>query len=603
MNRDRDTVEKALSQHLGLFGASASQLTASRERIRERLRVAADAAPRTIETGVRPSVSVREVWRVGLSVAAAAILIVLVATVRWDRARTLAVVEATGGTLSALSDGVWRPLRYGDVITAFQAIRATGLGGAMLALADGSRIEVRSESELLIEREDDGLGIRLQEGGIIVSAAKQKNGHLYVRTKDITVAVVGTVFAVNAADDGARVTVIEGEVRVREGASETTLRPGEQVSTSPTLAARPLSAEVAWSRNSDAYRTILAAFAKGIAETAGPLTPLTDRSGRFSAGGQAGATAVGQEFEEASIRECDPDNLPPTPAGARGGGANSFQMTPGRTYALCVTLATLIRTAYGYSPAAINPGGRGRAMQFDAVYGLGVEDGLRVRGGPDWVRSQRYTIEAVAGRPADAETMRGPMLRSLLEKRFQVKAHIETEQIPAFALTVGPGGLKIKEGTCTPPDPSSVPAPGAPQSTVTAVRRNLDAARRGATTSGPCGFAGAANGPNLVFVAAGIGVPPLSGFLGAPVIDRTGIPSTMRFNYVLEFKPDETTPGPLGRSPEDRPAMQIASDPAAVPPAPSLFTVLEQQLGLKLEPAQAPREFIVIDHVERPTPN
>jgi uncharacterized protein (TIGR03435 family) len=599
MNRDRDTVDKALYQHLGLFGASAGQLKASRERIRERLHLGMGASPTAIEIDARPSRGVPYTWRVGLSVAAAAILIMLVSTVRWDRAATLAVVDATGGTLSALSDGVWRPLRFGDAIAAFQVIRATGIGGAMLALADGSRIEVRSESELLLVREDDGLGIRLQAGGIIVNAAKQKNRHLYVRTKDITVAVVGTVFAVNAADDGARVTVIEGEVRVREGASETTLRPGEQVSTSPTLAARPLSAEVAWSRNSDAYRTILAAFAKGIAETAGPLTTLADRSSRFNAGGQAGATAVGQEFEEASIRECDPDNLPPTPAGARGGGANSFQMTPGRTYGLCLTLGTLVRTAYGYGPVDINPGGRGRGMTVNVVYGLGVEDGRRVRGGPDWVRSEYYTIEAVAAGPAEAETMRGPMLRNLLERRFGLKAHIEIEQIPAFAMTVAPGGLKMKEGTCTPPDASFVP----PRGTREMVEKNLAAARRGATTAAPCGFAGAANGPNLLFVGAGAGMPSLSGFLGVPVIDKTGIPNTVRFNYALEFLPDDSTPGPLGRLSQREPRPPIAGEPSTVTPAPSLFTALEQQLGLKLEPAQAPREFIVIDHVERPTPN
>src|SRR6185369_15632106 len=58
-----------------------------------------------------------------------------------------------------------------------------------------------------------------------------------------------------------------------------------------------------------------------------------------------------KEFEEASIRQCDSNNLPTAPEGARGGGANSFQMTPGRLHALCMTLATLIRTAYGYEPA------------------------------------------------------------------------------------------------------------------------------------------------------------------------------------------------------------------------------------------------------------
>ena len=239
-------------------------------------------------------------------------------------------------------------------------------------------------------------------------------------------------------------------------------------------------------------------------------------------------------------------------------------------------------------------------MKAGIVYGLGVEDGIRVRGGPDWVRTQFYTIEAVAGSPADAETMRGPMLQALLERRFGLKAHIETEQIPAFALTLAPGGFKLKEGTCTPPDPP--PNPGVGRSTADGVRRNLNAARRGETTIGPCGFAGAVNGPNLIFVGAGAGVPPLGAFMGAPIIDRTGVPATARFNYVLEFKPDDSTPGQLARLSE-LPQMQIAPDPAAVPPAPNLFTVLEQQFGLRLEPAQAPRQFIVIDAIERPAPN
>jgi uncharacterized protein (TIGR03435 family) len=60
------------------------------------------------------------------------------------------------------------------------------------------------------------------------------------------------------------------------------------------------------------------------------------------------------------------------------------------------------------------------------------------------------------------------------------------------------------------------------------------------------------------------------------------------------------TTGPLARVPN---RLQMASDPSAVPPAADLFTALEQQLGLRLEPAQVPREFIVIDHIERPSPN
>ena len=82
----------------------------------------------------------------------------------------------------------------------------------------------------------------------------------------------------NAEANGSRVAVIEGEVRVREGATDTELHPGEQVSTSPKLEARPVTQQIAWSRQADAHRAILAAFAKGMADTAGSLRPLANTS-------------------------------------------------------------------------------------------------------------------------------------------------------------------------------------------------------------------------------------------------------------------------------------------------------------------------------------
>src|SRR4029077_10073873 len=121
------------------------------------------------------------------------------------------------------------------------------------------------------------------------------------------------------------------------------------------------------------------------------------------------------DFEEASIKPCDPDNLPPQPDGARGGGPNSFQLTPGRLRALCITPATLVRTAYGMTPLDLDFARSDRAgvMDFGNVYGLGQEDGRRVRNAPDWARSERYTVEAVVGtgRSPEAQTLRGPMLQ------------------------------------------------------------------------------------------------------------------------------------------------------------------------------------------------
>jgi uncharacterized protein (TIGR03435 family) len=507
-------------------------------------------------------------------------------------------------------------------------VYAAGNDGLQVTLADDSRVEMRAHAEMTVGRASDGIQIDLKNGDIIVTVVKQRDGHLYVRTGDMTIELSagarrakadGTVFLVNAGQDGSRVGVIEGEVRVREGNRETRLRPGEQVATSSTTVSRPLTEDISWSRNATAHRAIL--DSRVIAPTMPALAPIAPPGQDAAASSQA----VKTEFEEASIRPCDPNNLPP---GGRGGGgagapANTFRMTPGRTSGTCLTLATLIRTAYGHGllegpPGTFKegprgPGGRGDMARYDTVLGFGIgiflgsEDGGRVRGGPDWVRSELYTIEAVASGSADAQTMRGPMLRALLERRFGVKVHVETEQIPALKLTVAPGGLKMKEGICTKGETPSV-AGGRAAQLVAAVRRNLDAVRRGVPVTGRCGSAAALNGPNLLMVGAGLPVEPLAEILGegleVPVIDQTGIPGTALFNFVLEFALDDS----LRREFREQLAaagneLQLASDPSTVPRAPGLVTALEEQLGLRLERVRAPREFIVIDRVERPGPN
>jgi uncharacterized protein (TIGR03435 family) len=347
---------------------------------------------------------------------------------------------------------------------------------------------------------------------------------------------------------------------------------------------------------------ILAAFTKGMKDTAAPLRP-------SSTPAQAGAAAVRQadnrDFEAASIKPCDPDHLPPAPDNGRGGGASSFQMTPGRLRALCMTASTLVRVAYGYGPMAqdFNTNVGPRTMTFGNVYGVGEEDGRRVRGGPDWMRSERYTIEAVAseGSRPDPQTLRGSMLQRLLERRLQLKVHIEAEQVPGFALTVAKGGLKIKPGAAgscdeLPARPGSPLFYGHPASVLTPPRTLADV-QRGEKPS--CGLWGHRNGPNQVVIGGDVPLESLMLTLGmrlggVRVSDRTGV--TDRFNYVLEFVLDESTPG-LGFELPDRRAE------LDVPPAATIFSALEEQLGLKLASARAGREFIVIDHVERPSPN
>ena len=182
------------------------------------------------------------------------------------------------------------------------------------------------------------------------------------------------------------------------------------------LAARSVRDDILWSRNASVHLAKVDLFMKGVAQTTAPLTPLArqaDVTGAapFAAGASAdrqtpGAKAAALEFEEASVRPCDPDNPPAGGGGRGGGGPNSLYMTPGRLYVLCMTPATLIRTAYGYRSVdqevelgwLMTPEAPGRHEPIAAgvVYGAPTEDGQRVRGGPHWVLTERYTIEAVA---------------------------------------------------------------------------------------------------------------------------------------------------------------------------------------------------------------
>ena len=463
-------------------------------------------------------------------------------------------------------------------------VYAAGNDGLQVTLSDDSRVEMRAHSEMTVDRASDGIQIDLKTGDIIVTAARRRDAPLYVRTKDMIVVVAGTAFLANAGQDGSRVGVIEGEVRVREGDVETRLRPGEQVATSPTIVPRPLTEDITWSRNANAHLTILESFTKGMAQTTGPLTPLapaTDVAGAQTSAGQAPVARV--EFDEASVRACDPDNMPPTPPGARGGGANSFQMTPGRLYALCMTPAVMVRIAHGFR--ALPEGSltadtrRDQGWRLNQVSGQGANAGIAVRGGPDWARNERYSIEAVATAETDADTMSGPMFRSLLERRFKLKTHVETEEVPVWTLTVAPGGLKLKpmppDGCreIPPPQPGTMTLAFPPLSPLA-----LEEVRGGAKPACGRGEVQQPEGASLVWVIGGGTIEELTASLrrwlnGARIVDKTGV--TDRFNYIFEFARDDR----------------------------SIVAALANQLGLRLEQSRASREFLVIDSIERPGPN
>jgi hypothetical protein len=145
----------------------------------------------------------------------------------------------------------------GERIEAGRLIRSNSAVGLLLDLNDGSRIEVRSQSELQLESAADGIRVRLNEGSVLVTAAKQGSGHLYVQTRDAMVSVVGTVFLVHAEQAGTRVAVVEGEVHVQQGAEVKKVLRGEQTATNAALRLTTVAEEISWSRRATEYAALL----------------------------------------------------------------------------------------------------------------------------------------------------------------------------------------------------------------------------------------------------------------------------------------------------------------------------------------------------------
>jgi bla regulator protein blaR1 len=300
--------------------------------------------------------------------------------------------------------------------------------------------------------------------------------------------------------------------------------------------------------------------------------------GASAGAGSTHGAAIPQKFAVASIKPCLAGPPPPTGQGGRAAGPGSATTSPGRVHWECVTLGELIGTAYA------GPDNR----LLHSRTGQRPGDPKPVRGGPSWVDSEKFAIEASASGDVDRATMIGPMLRALLEDRFQLKTHRETEERSMYALTVAKGGLKIKQ--TTPGDCND--------------DADKNRAQQAFDNGGlrPCGILNMAwNGGNRQLMLTGVTLQHVAeGFLSDLVMDRFVIDQTAlegKFNVLFEFAPDDSTPGGAA-------ALRWARRAGAEPPtAPAIFTALEEQLGLKLVATKARAEYLVIDSVQRPKPN
>src|SRR5215204_4205122 len=179
-----------------------------------------------------------------------------------EHRRRIGRLFRTGRNVFVLSDAQIRQLEPGEQLQKGERVRTAKDSNALLRLADGSTVEMRERSEFSVTENRRGVTIKLERGDVIVEAAKQHNGRLYVQTPDSLVSVKGTIFAVESGTKGSRVSVVEGEVEVNHGGKDETLLPGDQTTTNRSLDKTPVQQNVAWSRNAARYAGLVSDLAK-----------------------------------------------------------------------------------------------------------------------------------------------------------------------------------------------------------------------------------------------------------------------------------------------------------------------------------------------------
>ncbi len=188
-----------------------------------------------------------------------------------------ATVAADGGELQLVHPKNTQILASGEVVGSGQLLRTGKDNGSELVLADGSVVELAPRSEIELRGAMRGTTIRLHRGNLIVRAAEQHGGRLRVATDDCVVAVKGTVFAVDHGFKGSRVSVIEGEVEVRQAKGRELLNPGQQITTNERLRTVAISDQIAWSDNSEEHLVLLRELTSLHREVANAIEPTTLR--------------------------------------------------------------------------------------------------------------------------------------------------------------------------------------------------------------------------------------------------------------------------------------------------------------------------------------
>jgi uncharacterized protein (TIGR03435 family) len=234
-------------------------------------------------------------------------------------------------------------------------------------------------------------------------------------------------------------------------------------------------------------------------------------------------------------------------------------------------------TAFSYSH--VEPGGRyiGQNMSLRLLIktGYGVHD-TQIIGGPSWIDSDRWDINAKAEGYRDAMAFRDMsrlMVRPLLADRFKLVMHHEQRELPVYALVLAKpnefGPQFRRDDNCDPKGSAIAPAQGSPEPA-------------GAMACGADGFRPShlwARGMTLNYMLIGLGRTSID----RNVVDHTGL--TGKFDWEIQWIPEDLR---LDAPKQD---------------GPSIFQAFRDQLGLKLEPTRDRVDVLVIDHVEHPTPD
>jgi uncharacterized protein (TIGR03435 family) len=256
------------------------------------------------------------------------------------------------------------------------------------------------------------------------------------------------------------------------------------------------------------------------------------------------------------------------------------------------------------------PGGRFSASMVTlkqlVTHAFQVKD-YQIEGGPNWLTSDYFEINALAGPDATPENVQA-MLRSLLAERFNLRTRIETRQAPVFALTLArpdgrlgfglkPTSTECQQQIAARKSGTAPPVSGADPTTPSFTRAPAPPSLDAFPATPTCGTAmmmSRANGASAILYGGfdlSALVSRVSTELAAPVVDRTGLSGL--FDITLEYTSErQTSLRPPGL---DTAATDI--------PPPFIVAAIEQQLGLKLEKQTGPLDFIVIESAEPPTPD